>query len=123
MNRKLCRKLCVIDSGLVGRGSARAEDAQETTTLSHVLPSIVLHTKLNRGKRHGRMQVEITMGKADSRGAVSLTTFLFCVVNCVATRNLAHGLPFVCRKLCGKSGEPQMRWLAGVTADTTVTVS
>ena len=33
----------VIDSGLAGRGAARAEDAQGTPTQSHISPSILVY--------------------------------------------------------------------------------
>ena len=37
----------VIDSGLVGRGAARAEDAHGTPTQSQILPSILVYEEKN----------------------------------------------------------------------------
>ena len=37
------RKILLIDSGLVGRGATRAEDAQGTPTQSHISPSILVY--------------------------------------------------------------------------------
>jgi len=39
----ICDSIPVIDSELVGRGAARAEDAQGTPTQSHISPSILVY--------------------------------------------------------------------------------
>ena len=39
----------LIDSGLIGRGAARAKDAQGTPTQSHISPSILIHQENVRG--------------------------------------------------------------------------
>jgi len=42
----------MIDSGLVGRGTARAEDAQGTPTQSHISPSILVYEDKPRPVSH-----------------------------------------------------------------------